>query len=84
MNDCQLLKRLLHVYCARMELKRDFELTQTYIAVTLKIYGDIFAENSDIFNDPLKALLIGHESCWSTVEKLFQSSMCMVDFIRNQ
>lgn len=82
-NDFDLLRKLLRAIHAQMATSRDFELLQSYLAIVLKIHGDLILANPDSFYEELAVLLERQREQWSTLEELFQKSLCLVDFIRN-
>jgi U3 small nucleolar RNA-associated protein 21 len=81
-NNCASLKALLRVLIHQLGAQTDYELVETFLAVTLGIHGDIMVANRSEFADLLQELLQQHQSVWSKVEQLFQSAACVVDFIR--
>ena len=82
-NDFDLLRKLLTAISVQMDSNRDFELLQAYLAVVLKIHGDLMVANPESFQVLLTSLLGKQRTKWSTLEELFQQTLCLTDFVRH-
>jgi U3 small nucleolar RNA-associated protein 21 len=83
----ELLEIRLFVRAMKRQLvaQKDFELVQAYLAAFLKINGELILENADVLSQAeveLKEILAEHGQGWTRLERLLQSNLCGLDFVR--
>eukprot|EP00041_Stephanoeca_diplocostata_P026608 m.720409 g.720409 ORF g.720409 m.720409 type:complete len:924 (-) comp23004_c1_seq1:188-2959(-) len=81
LDDCVQLRRFLEFLRAMLERKQDFEVTQSYLHLFLKVHGDTCGAMPHL-SDDIQATLDQQEECWLRLEGLFQHSLCAVNFFK--
>eukprot|EP00037_Helgoeca_nana_P000952 m.24549 g.24549 ORF g.24549 m.24549 type:complete len:919 (+) comp11276_c0_seq1:225-2981(+) len=67
----------------QLKAKRDFELTQAYLHLFLKVHGDVL-RGADEVAEVLRTTLTEHDICWVHLEGLFQHALCTINFLKGQ
>lgn len=82
-DDLTQLKHFLTFLAHQLKGKRDFELTQAYLHLFLKVHGDVL-RGSEEMSAVLRSTLDEHEICWVHLEGLFQHAICTASFLKGQ
>jgi U3 small nucleolar RNA-associated protein 21 len=84
-DDLLEIRLFVRAMKSQLVLQKDFELVQAYLSAFLKINGEVILENADIFSQAeveLKGILLEHGQGWTRLERLLQSNLCGLDFVR--
>lgn len=73
---------LLDYFINELSLKNNFEFIQAVIRLFLKIHGETLRCQSKL-QEKARRLLEVQSSVWQRIDKMFQSSRCMVTFLSN-
>ncbi|CAI9103007.1 OLC1v1001416C1 [Oldenlandia corymbosa var. corymbosa] len=76
------IELLLDYFVHELSSRNNFEFIQAVIRVFLKIHGEIIRHNPKLQDKALKLLEI-QSTIWQRVDKLFQSTRCMLTFLSN-
>lgn len=76
------IELLLDYFIHEISCRNNFEFIQAVIRLFLKIHGETIRRQSNL-QDKAKKLLEVQCAVWQRVDKLFQSSRCMVTFLSN-
>lgn len=76
------IELLLDYFIHEISCRNNFEFIQAVIRLFLKIHGETIRRQSNL-QDKAKKLLEVQCAVWQSVDKLFQSSRCMVTFLSN-
>ncbi|KAJ9694741.1 hypothetical protein PVL29_010290 [Vitis rotundifolia] len=76
------IELLLDYFIHEISCRNNFEFIQAVIRLFLKIHGETIRRESNL-QDKAKKLLEVQCVVWQRVDKLFQSSRCMVTFLSN-
>jgi U3 small nucleolar RNA-associated protein 21 len=84
-DDLLEIRLFVRAMKSQLVLQKDFELVQAYLSAFLKINGEVILENADVFSQAeveLKGILLEHGVGWTRLERLLQSNICGLDFVR--
>jgi len=82
-DDLAQLRYFLGFIAHQLKSKQDFELTQAYLHLFLKVHGDML-RGSDEAAAMLRETLDEHEMCWVHLEGLFQHALSTINFLKGQ
>ncbi|XP_058068538.1 U3 small nucleolar RNA-associated protein 21 homolog isoform X2 [Magnolia sinica] len=76
------IELLLDYFIHEISCRNNFEFIQAVIRLFLKIHGETVRRQSTLQNKA-KKLLEAQSSVWQRIDRMFQSSRCMVTFLSN-
>ncbi|KAF6153344.1 hypothetical protein GIB67_003534 [Kingdonia uniflora] len=76
------IELLMDYFTYEVSCRNNFEFIQAVIRLFLKIHGETVRRQSKL-QDKARELLEIQSSVWQRIDKLFQSSRCMVTFLSN-
>lgn len=79
LND---LVAFLHALKQRLDSHRDYEAVQTYLAVLLRIHGDVLAQNGTECRGALEGVQVAQEREASRLSALVGQTMGTLAFLR--
>ncbi|XP_078162623.1 transducin family protein / WD-40 repeat family protein [Carex rostrata] len=73
---------LLDYFIHEISVRNNFEFIQALVKLFLKIHGETVRRHSEL-QEKIKKLLEVQSSVWQRIDKMFQSTRCMVTFLSN-
>ena len=80
-DDMAQLRYFLAFVAHQLQARRDFELTQSYLHLFLKVHGDVL-RGAEATQTELKQVLVEHDMCWLHLEGLFQHALSTINFLK--
>ncbi|XP_028418818.1 WD repeat-containing protein 36-like [Dendronephthya gigantea] len=81
-GDVVLMENMMEFLITQLELRNDFELIQGYMALFLKLHGDIISSESSLI-ERAKRLEEQHKKCWDNVQDLLNQNLCLVAYFKS-
>ncbi|KAG9103326.1 hypothetical protein FRC06_011382 [Ceratobasidium sp. 370] len=75
------LSLFLHALTQRLKSHRDFEAVQTYLAVFLRLHGDVLMEHSELM-EKIKSLAVVHKQESERITELVDAGLGKLGFVR--
>uniref|UniRef100_A0A7N1A9E4 WDR36/Utp21 C-terminal domain-containing protein n=1 Tax=Kalanchoe fedtschenkoi TaxID=63787 RepID=A0A7N1A9E4_KALFE len=80
--EMSLIELLLDYFIQELSSKNNFEFTQAVVRLFLKIHGETI-RRQPVLQVKARKLLDVQTAVWQRIDKLFQSSRCMLTFLSN-
>lgn len=77
----QLLSKFMKMIKLSLESKLDFELSQAYLGLFLKIHGGAIIENDELLND-LESLKESQKTGWQKLENDLHYNLCVIKALK--
>ncbi|KAI0213406.1 WD repeat-containing protein 36 [Lamellibrachia satsuma] len=81
-GSVELLVGFLHMLNDHLETNRDFELMQAYLALFLKLHGDVITLEPALVEAAGK-LQEAQGSTWRRLEELFNQNLCLANYFKS-
>ncbi|KAK2173340.1 hypothetical protein NP493_883g01001 [Ridgeia piscesae] len=81
-GSVELLVDFLHMLSYQLQTNRDFELTQAYLGLFLKLHGDTVATEPTLV-EAAGQLQEAQSATWQRLEESFNQSLCLVNYFKS-
>lgn len=77
-----LLLHFMRAIQQKLESRKDFELTQSYLGLFLKIHSETIMRNHELRNE-CRVVSECLSGVWADVDMKFNKSLCIINFLRS-
>lgn len=81
-GSIELLLQFLKMVNSMLKNSRDFELGQAYLALFLKVHGEVLALTPELFNYMTAEVQENQTNGWKSLEEKFLYTLCIVDALK--
>ncbi|XP_070537319.1 WD repeat-containing protein 36-like [Ptychodera flava] len=81
-GSVDLMLQFMKFLCHLLQSNQDFELTQAYLGLFLKLHGDVIASES-VLIDSAEELLEIQQSSWHRLHHQFSKSLCLLSYLKS-